>query len=319
MGHVCAGVLASHRDVELSILSGHPEKWQHTVTVTDMNGKEFSFRPCKVSANPEEVVPGQDIIFLCLPGFLIEKTLDAIAPYVGDAAVGSVVSSTGFFFFSHRLFSERAKLFGFQRVPFIARVVEYGTAANLLGYKPGIAVAMEGFEDAGSFRKELERLFMTPVTLLDSYLEASLTNSNPILHTGRLYTMFKGREEELFDHNILFYKEWTDEASDKLISMDKEFFALLGVLGINSIPTLLDYYESKDAESLTRKISSIPAFQTITSPMVEVPGGWKVDFGSRYFTEDFPFGLRWIKELANKYGIETPVIDEVYDWGISRI
>ena len=57
----------------------------------------------------------------------------------------------------------------------------------------------------------------------------------------------------------------------------------------------------------------------ITSPMIQVPGGWKADFGSRYFTEDFPFGLRWIKELAQKNNIETPVIDKVYDWGMNLI
>ena len=131
--------------------------------------------------------------------------------------------------------------------------------------------------------------------------------------------MFKGREDEVFDHNILFYKEWTDEASQKLVDMDAEFFQLLDSLGVHSIPTLLDYYESSDAASLTRKISSIPAFQTITSPMIETDRGWKADFRSRYFTEDFPFGLRWIKELSVKQGIDTPVIDEVFTWGMERI
>ena len=128
--------------------------------------------------------------------------------------------------------------------------------------------------------------------------------------------MFRGREDEVFDHNILFYKEWTDEASKKLIDMDAEFFRLLDRLGVNGIPTLLDYYESTDATSLTAKISSIEAFQAITSPMVQVEGGWKMDRTSRYFTEDFPFGLRWIKDLAVQNNIDTPVIDEVYDWGM---
>ena len=319
LGHVCAGVLASHKDVSLNIYSGHPECWQHTIKVTDLNQREFVADIDTISNTPEEVIVGQDIILFCLPGFLIEKTLKDIKPFVGDAAIGTVVSSTGFFFFAHEVMGEKAKIFGFQRVPFISRVAEYGKTANLLGYKPSLAVVIEGFENTEPFKKELERLFLTPVALLDNYLEVSLTNSNPILHTGRLYTMFKDREDNVFDHNILFYKEWTNDASRKLIDMDKEFFRLLRVLGIKSIPTLLDYYESKDADSLTLKISSIQAFQTILSPMVKVDGGWKPDFNSRYFTEDFPYGLRWIKELAQKYSIETPVIDEVYAWGMSRI
>lgn len=319
LGHVCAGVLASQKDVILNILSGHPEQWHKRITVTDLTGKHYVAHINKVSNNPKEVIADQDIILFCLPGFLIEKTLKEIKPYVGNAAIGSVVSSTGFFFFAHDVMSTGSKLFGFQRVPYISRVVEYGKSASLLGYKSKLAVAVEGIDNIELFRRVLERLFLTPTTLLNSYLDVSLSNSNPILHTGRLYTMFHGKEDTVFDYNILFYKEWTDEASQKIIDMDNEFFRLLDALSVNSIPTLLDYYESKNAASLTRKIASIPAFQSILSPMVEVAGGWKPDFTSRYFTEDFPYGLRWIKEMAQKYHIETPVIDEVYLWGISRL
>lgn len=319
LGHVCAGVMASQKDVQLNILSGHPERWQKIITVTDTEGKKYVAHLSRISSKPEEVVAGQDIILFCLPGYLIEKTLREIKPYVGNAAVGTVVSSTGFFFFAHDIMGADAKLFGFQRVPFISRVVDYGRTANLLGYKSSLAVVLENIEDGDTFRKELERLFITPVTLLNSFYEVALSNSNPILHTGRLYTMFHRRENEVFDHNILFYKEWTDEASQMLIDMDAEFFQLLDKLGVRSLPTLLDYYESTDAASLTKKISSIPAFQTITSPMKQVDGGWVAYFESRYFTEDFPYGLRWIKELLTNNNIEAPNIKNVFNWGLSLI
>ena len=105
------------------------------------------------------------------------------------------------------------------------------------------------------------------------------------------------------------------------MAMDDEFMMLLDKLPVEkeSIPRLLDYYESYDAASLTHKISNIAAFQTITSPMKEVEGGWIPDFESRYFTEDFPYGLRFIKELAQEYNIDTPTIDKVYNWGMERI
>lgn len=314
LGHVCAGVMASQKDVQLNILSGHPERWHKSITVTDTEGKQYVANLNRISSKPEDVVAEQDFILFCLPGYLIEKTLREIKPYVGNAAVGTVVSSTGFFFFAHDIMGEDAKLFGFQRVPFISRVVDYGRTANLLGYKSSLAVVLENIEDGDTFRKELERLFITPVTLLNSFYEVALSNSNPILHTGRLYTMFHGRENEVYDHNILFYKEWTDEASQMLIDMDAEFFLLLDKLGVYSLPTLLDYYESTDAASLTKKISSIPAFQTITSPMKQVNGGWVADFESRYFTEDFPYGLRFIYELAKEKLINCHNIDLVYQW-----
>ena len=317
LGHVCAGVLASREGVSVSLLSGHPENWGNRVEVSDPEGKVYSGPLAAVSSDPAKVVKGSDIVLLCVPGYLIEKTLESIKPFIGNAAVGSVVCSTGFFFFAHRILGENARLFGFQRVPYISRVAEYGSKALLLGYKSSLLAALENLPEA--FTKTLQDLFGTPVQKADNYLQVSLTNSNPILHTGRLYTMFAGKEEQVFDHNILFYKEWTDEASQTLIDMDLEFFVLLDKLQVKGIPTLLDYYESTDAASLTRKISSIPAFQTITSPMIQCEGGWKLDKSSRYFTEDFPSGLRWIKELASQNKIETPVIDKVYDWGMKQI
>ena len=316
LGHVCAAVMAS-QGAGVSILSGHPENWSTAVEATDPDGKVFRGQLEGVSSSPEKAVSGADIVLLCVPGYLIEKTLRDIKPYIGSAAVGTVVSSTGFFFFAHDILGADARLFGFQRVPFISRVKEYGRSALLLGYKKSLLVALENLPD--SFGKTLEELLLTPVEIAANYLQVSLTNSNPILHTGRLYSLFKGRENQVWDHNVLFYQEWTDESSQMLIDMDAEFFRLLDKLGVEDIPTLLDYYDSTDAASLTRKISSIPAFMNITSPMVQVPGGWKADFGSRYFTEDFPFGLRWIKELARKNNIETPVIDKVYDWGMNLI
>ena len=178
---------------------------------------------------------------------------------------------------------------------------------------------VENVDDKESFRKTLEALFITPVELMSSFYEVALSNSNPILHTGRLYTMFCGRENEVFDHNILFYKEWTDEASQMLIDMDAEFFKLLDKLDVHSIPSLLTYYESTDANSLTRKIQSIPAFQSITSPMKQVEGGWVADFESRYFTEDFPFGLSFIVKVASQNGENIPTIKKVYNWGLNQL
>ena len=309
LGHVCAGVMASQQGVELNILSGHPHHWHSTVTVTDLDHRQFTAHIHKVSANPAEVVASQDIILLCLPGYLIEQTLRNIKPYIGHAAVGTVVSSTGFFFFAHDIL---------ERVPFISRVVEYGSTASLLGYKSSLAAVLENIEQPDTFRAALEQLFITPVTLLRSFYEVALSNSNPILHTGRLYTLFHGREHDVFDHNILFYKEWTDQASQLLIDMDAEFFLLLDKLGVHTLPTLLDYYESTDAASLTRKIRSIPAFQTITSPMKPVQGGWVADYTSRYFTEDFPYGLRFIVDLLKRFRIDAPKTFKVYRWGLKH-
>ena len=237
-----------------------------------------------------------------------------------EGAIGSVVSSTGFFFEALKILPATIPLFGFQRVPFIARVKEYGRSAHLLGYKPQLGIAVEHLQDAEPLRQQIEHLFNTPVELLGSHYEVSLTNSNPLLHTSRLYSMWHDWHKGIvYPTQNRFYADWTDEASQLLIDMDREFFRLLAVLPVRpgSIPTILDYYESHDAASLTRKLRSIPAFRDILSPMKAVEGGFIPDFQSRYFTEDFPYGLAIIRRLLQEHHIDAPHIEMVYQWGCS--
>ena len=321
LGHVCLGFLSAQGDFSVSLLTNRPEKWNDSVIVTDINGKRFDGKIEKKSSNPQDVIPDADIVLFCLPGFLIKQTLEQIKPFLSSKTfVGSIVSSTGFFFFAHEVLGPEAKIFGFQRVPFIARVVEYGKSANLLGYKPSLNIAVENADDPEAFRGVIEGAFKTPVNLLQSFYEACLTNSNPILHTGRLYSMWHDWNGTPYDHCILFYKEWTEDAAQWLIDMDAEFMQLLGRLPMNqkAVPPLLEYYESTDAKSLAAKLSSIKAFETIKAPMKEQENGWVPDFESRYFTEDFPFGLRFIVDLARKYNVDTPKIDIVYNWGMGK-
>ena len=85
-------------------------------------------------------------------------------------------------------------------------------------------------------------------------------------------------------------------------------------LDLHAVMSLREYYESQTPEAMTRKISGIKAFKGLTSPMVECEGGWMPDFNSRYFSTDFPYGLKLIKDLAVVYGVKTPNIDIVWKW-----
>lgn len=317
LGIVCGGVFLS-KDIKVNILTRKPHKWADYIEVKDPDGKTFSGKLNRVSCNPEEVIPEADMVLLTLPGCLIEETLKRIKPYLRlQTVVGSIVATTGFFFAAHEILGNRNVLFGFQRVPYIARINEYGRTGFLLGYKKYLNVAIENSDNPVMIREELERIFNTPVNLLNNYYEVSLSNSNPILHTSRLYSMWNNYNGEVFDHQSLFYVDWTKEASECLIKMDNEFQALLRKLNISEkvIPHILDYYESSDATALTEKIRSIKAFKSIKTPMIKEAGGWVPDFSSRYFTEDFPYGLRFIKELADENNIDCPTIDRVYKWG----
>ena len=323
LGHVIAGWLSSQGH-KLSMLTRRPSDWDTKLTINTDKGKIIGHLGT-ISDKPHEVIPDADIVLLTVPGYANELEIKAIRPFLKPGChMGAVFCSSGFFFEALKLLPDNIKLWGFQRVPFIARTERYGHSANLLGRKTELNIAVERAypNEKENFRLWIEQAFNTKTKLLNNYLEASLTNSNPILHTARLYTMFHDWTEEVrFDHNILFYEEWTEEAADLMIKMDAELFRILKCLPVDSnyLVPLLEYYESHDALSLKNKLSSIKGFKGIVSPMKKDNRGWFPDFNSRYFTEDFGYSLRYIWELGNKHGVNTPYIDRVYKWGKSKI
>ena len=322
LGHTCAGVLSNREEVTVDLLTNHPQKWNHEFVVNIPDGQHLTGKLGVITNNPEEVIPQADMVFLCLPAFLMENALLSIKPHLKpETIVGAVVGFTGFFLYSHQHLPAQTKLFSFQRVPYISRVVDYGKEANLLGYRDQLIMAAENICDRESFRSQIECLFGEETVLADSFYEVTLSNSNPILHTGRLYTMWKDWDGKPFDRCSLFYKEWDDETSQLEMGMDKDYFALLNKLKVSTkhIKTLAEHYESTDAEGMTRKIRSIGSLSTITSPMVQTEDGWVPDFTSRYFTEDFPYGLRFIRDLMHQEQIEAPFIEQVYQWGMSKL
>jgi hypothetical protein len=316
LGHVMAAVLGSQEDIKINILTGHPEAWNESICATDTVEKKYSAVVNKATANASDVIPESDIILFCLPGYLIRETLLKIHPYAQGKPVGSVVSSTGFFQNAEEILGSKASLYGFQRVPFIARVREYGKSADLLGYKKELLMATENIED--DFIGLWSSWLMTPVHKLNNKWEAILSNSNPLLHTSRLYSLWHHYETEIYAEPILFYEQWDDESSELYVAMDSEFQQLCKRYEAH-IPDVLTYYESNNPQELTRKLKSIAAFKGIPAPMKQTEKGWTPDFTSRYFTEDFPYGLQLIKDLAIKNNLSTPTIDMVLQWGRGKI
>lgn len=321
LGHTIAAS-ASNRGYRVNLLTGHPERWSNHLDVTDCRGQVIHGTIHQVSKHPEEVISSSDVILLCVPGYMIEPVLKQIAPFVGPKQeIGTVVSSSGFFWMARHLLGEGKRLFGFQRVPFISRVTRYGQAADLKGYKSSLKIGGNRHSDLQGLAGFFTDALSTPTHPLGHYLEAALTNSNPLLHPSRIYGMLSPIEGDLYDHEFLFYEEWDDFSSKVLIRCDEEFQAMLRALPIRQeeIPSLLSYYESTDEVSLTRKIRSIVAFKGIKMCMTPHEKGYVVDYSNRYFTEDIPYGLLIIKSLGTLLGQPTPMIDQVIRWTQQRM
>ena len=104
LGHTCAAVLSSHPEVEVTMYTQQPDKWQQQFIVDDPVGKQYIGKLTTISNNPADIIPTADIVLFCLPAFLVEQTLETIKPYLSSKTIiGSVVGNTGFFIFANIL------------------------------------------------------------------------------------------------------------------------------------------------------------------------------------------------------------------------
>ncbi|MCM1152182.1 MAG: NAD/NADP octopine/nopaline dehydrogenase family protein [Muribaculum sp.] len=320
-GHISAGVIGSNSKYRVNVLTRRPQRWSKDFKTVDLEGKEFSARLHKISSDPSDVIPESDIVLIALPGYAIREELEKISGYVRkDAVIGCVFGGSGFFLAARQVFGKDVRAFALQRVPFTGRVMEYGHSGRLKGYKPYLKVGFNNIspEECEGIVRMLEDWYHTPVYRLSHWLEATLSNSNPLLHPCRMYVMFKDwSETKVYDRVPYMYNtDWDDESSQCWVDCDNELREVLKRLPVctEEIPSILDYYESPDVASLTRKMQSIEPFKTVKAHMIETPDGYKIDPTVRYFTEDVPFGILLIKAYAEKTGVCTPTIDKVIYW-----
>ena len=199
-----------------------------------------------------------------------------------------------------------------QRVHSISRLKEYGRSVHMLGRKSMLYIGSIPSSEATNICKLVEPLFDIPCKALKNYLAVTLTPSNPILHSTRIYSMFKDwKPGVVYPRNFLFYEDWDDASSDMLICCDSEEQSLCGVLPIclDEVVSLRTYYESQDAKAMTKKIRGIKAFKGLTSPMKKTDNGWIPNFESRYFMEE----LLRLEHLNVEYKVRDGYLSAVND------
>jgi len=314
LGHVMASVI-SNKGYEVAILSRSPEKWDNNIKVRDNFGKIYEGN-INVIKKLDTHLLEYDNILLCLPGNAIEQNLTDLQPYISKTCnVGSVFSSTGFFWIAKKVLGENSNLYGFQRVPYMSKILEYGKSSEITGYKKEhklfFSTSSENKNKLKSFYNEILNIDITEV---QNYLEVSLTNSNPLLHTARLFGLLSDYSIDVkYKNHFSFYKGWTNKDSQLLVEMDSELQTIISGLSLPKeyFPTVMSHYETSNIQELTDKINSIPAFQSVMLPMIETDKGFIPNLSHRFFVEDIPFGLVIIKSIAILLNVKTPNIDKV--------
>ena len=306
IAHSLAAAIA--RREEVAVLTRRPSDW-----AIRLNDSPFAVH----ATNDPSVVSDAEIIFIALPCFAIRETLAKIDPYL---YAGQTLCLTPANTLIPDLVNAYAKkgvdIVCLQRVPYIARIEEYGRRVKMSPPRAVHKLFVPREELKPKWMALCRELFEGEAAYLHSPLTFIFNNSNPLLHPARLVVLFRDWRNKTFTSNPLFYAEWTDESSELYIKADEEMHAVLKVADLTGAcecdyESVLNHYGVKTAAELTAKLHSIEGFKSIVSPMRELPDStWVPDLESRYFTEDL-VATQLIKLLAQKYGVDTPTISRL--------
>ena len=305
---------------EVTVFTSKPELFDVHLNTVDENGITTHEGIIKLAtADPEEAFRNAELIMVAVPAKLMKPMASIIYDHSDASSLIGVVPGYGGSECAFRNCVERGNIFfGIERVPAIARLVQKGKTVRSTGYRNELHVAAIPKKHAEKCAHLIGDIFGIKTTVIPNFLNLTMTPSNPILHTTRLRTLFKGWHEGIVYPSMpLFYEEWDDESSELLFACDEEVQEICRALPefeLQYVKSLRVHYESFTIEAMTNKISSIPAFRGLSTPVEKVEGGVVPDLHSRYFTTDFSFGLLIIKQVADFAGVMTPNICETLAW-----
>lgn len=304
----------------VTVYSSKPEKVQKTLTIVNESNEVIHQGTIHKATNQErEAFEDADLIFITMPATLMKVNAAKIEPYARAGMKICIVPGTGGGECAFgNCIAKGATVFGIQRVPSVARLVEYGKTVRAVGYRDELFAAAIPCSETKECCRIIEEGFHMKTTPLPNYLNITLTPSNPILHTTRLRNLYQSYQDGvIYDQVPLFYEDWNIETSTLLLACDDEVQQIcrtLSMFDLSYVRSLRIHYESPNAEAMTKKISGIAGFKGLTSPAIQVEGGYVPDFGSRYFTADFSYGLTILVQIADMAGVEVPHMKETLKW-----
>lgn len=319
MGLAMTAYMSIHRRAEITLFT------RKTIESLYLNTAEQGKLECAdgftVTSDSKTAFSSADVIFVTYPAFLRKKFIEQNQQYFkADAYLGFVPGYGGAEYACTELLDRGVNIFGFQRVPYVARAEqkEIGMTAAILSAKKELFVGAIPASKTDIIANTVEQLLDIPVKRLREYLSVTLAPSNPLLHITGLYNVFKDyKSGQQYSGSMKFYEEWNDDTSRLLFKYDEELQEVcrhLNPLDMSEVVSLPLYYESPTPEAMTKKLKSIESFKKVMVPLKKENGGFIPDLSSRMFVEDYPFGVCIIKDFALMLGVKTPTVDMLLDF-----
>lgn len=313
------GAVFAYRGNEVTIRSSEPEKFSKELEAYTKDD-EFLFKGTvsRVTSDWEESIIGADVIWVTVPPQLFIETAKRMEPYVAKGQMVGLIPGAGAAEFAfRRIIDKGARFFGLARVPSIARVKEAGKSAYMLGPAPELLIGSIPAENAKQICEEIQPLYSMKCRPVANYLAVAFTPSNPVLHTSRIYGMFKDYiPGNHYPTNELFYEKWTIDGAEILLNCSDELQQLCKAIpmDLRDVESMQARHGIRNPEELVAKICSLDRLKGLYSPVIKDEIGYVPDFNSRYFASDFTYGIKIMIEVADLFNVPTPTMDTIWEW-----
>ena len=334
--HMNIAWIGSQPNFRVNVFTRRPEIFkggQVTATFEDEPGKTLVGKINLATACPRQASRGTKVFIISSPVNVQETLLRTLKPFIEPGAyVGSVYGQGGFdLIASHVLGDDIQKkdltVFSLLNIPSTCTVPEQGKRSNILGPKAYLSVCCYPLSKLESAKRLVENLWGKPTKAIPNFLNIMLTPGNQIIHTGRVMGLYGNKNPILMNEIPFFYTTVGQLAADNMSRLSSEIqlikykiLSLYPNLDLKAVLPLGDRIISQygdqveDTSTLKNIFTSNRGYRVMKIPMVKQGGGYMVNVNARIFTEDVPFGLCVLKDLAEMLGLEVPAITEAIVW-----
>ncbi len=265
---------------------------------------EGSF-PVKATTSGKEAADGTRYLFMVSPSFAQRPLFEEVLPHLENGSAVVFIPGNFFSFEAAALLREKrpevkVTLAETNTLPYACRLEEPGKV-NIWGIKQKIDIAALPADRTASLAEELKAFFVLPLEQSPSTLAIGLSNMNLVIHSAGVL-LNAGRIEST-KGAFRFYTDGVTETVGKLQQIiDNERRGTAKAFGMNLKSGLEFMRESygTEGDTLHEVLSGNPAYGAHGNDAPKT-------VNHRYVTEDVPYLLVPMLEMAVLAGVETPV------------
>lgn len=338
--------LLSKAGFRVSLLTSRPSEWCDVIRCQLIDPghnlkKILTGNLFLASSKPDEILGDADLVVVCAPVHayteLLTKVFLTLENRDRPISIGVLYGQGGFNWMVESLMAKykprcRVNYWSVGLLPWICRTHSYGKEGINFGpkYRNIIATSSkECFENLNKkFLPSLSEYEFTTGAFdrADSFLSLTLSGDNQIIHPARCYglSMVSPNGWRKMDEIPYFYRDFDDLSAMILSKLDGEYSLIKEYIkkhiAHHDFKHMMGYLDldefsygvrSSDIKSSFRNSKTL---WNIKPPVVLSGNGWSLDFSHRFFKDDLYYGLNIAKWFAEKFKIDTPVLDEIREW-----